>query len=327
MIYVTGPGHGGPGVVASTYLEGTYSELYPHITRTRRAWPGCSASSPSPAASPARGAGDARLDPRGRRARLLAGARLRGGLRQPRPDRGLRDRRRRGRDRAAGRQLALQQVPRPGPGRRGAADPAPERVQDRQPDVLARIPHAELESLLEATGTTVHTVEGDDPKLVHQQLAATMDAVIEEIHASSGGPGPRGDLSRPLWPAIVLRPPRAGPGPRSWTGCRWRAPGGRTRSRSTRPGPTPSTWPSSRSGCAPTGRRSCSTPDGTLIPSWPRWRRDGDRRMSANPHANGGLLLRDLDLPDFRDYAVQVTKPGRSTRPRRPGCSATGCAT
>ena len=81
----------------------------------------------------ARGPGDARLDPRGRRARLLAGARLRGGVRQPGPDRGVRDRRRRGRDRAAGRQLALGQVPQPGQRRRGAADPAPERVQDRQP--------------------------------------------------------------------------------------------------------------------------------------------------------------------------------------------------
>ena len=82
----------------------------------------------------ARGPGDARLHPRGRRARLLAEPRLRGGVRQPGPDRGLRDRRRRGRDRAAGRQLALGQVPQPGHRRRGAAGPAPERLQDRQPD-------------------------------------------------------------------------------------------------------------------------------------------------------------------------------------------------
>ena len=104
VIYICGPGHGGPGMVANTYLEGTYSELYPGITQDDRGdGPAVPAvllprRHPSP-----RGAGDAGLDPRGRRARLLAGARLRGGVRQPGPDRGLRDRRRRGRDRAAGR--------------------------------------------------------------------------------------------------------------------------------------------------------------------------------------------------------------------------------
>ena len=135
VIYIAGPGHGGPGMVANTYLEGTYSELYPGITQDTGGMAAAVQAVLLPGRHPfARGAGDPRLHPRGRRARLLAGARLRGGVRQPGPDRGLRDRRRRGRDRAAGRQLALQQVPQPGPGRRGAADPAPERVQDRQPD-------------------------------------------------------------------------------------------------------------------------------------------------------------------------------------------------
>src|SRR5712675_1141634 len=103
-IYVCGPGHGGPGMVANTYLEGTYSELYPGVHQRVAELPA-----------------------------LVDGAgRLRGRVRQPGPDRGVRDRRRRGRDRAAGRQLALGQVPQPGHRRRGAADPAPERLQDRQ---------------------------------------------------------------------------------------------------------------------------------------------------------------------------------------------------
>ena len=109
------------------------------------------------------------------------------------------------------------------------------------PTVPARIPHEELESLLRGYGYTVHTVEGHDPKLVHQQLAATMDTVIGEIRAIQRRTREDGDLTRPAWPAIVFRRRRAGPGPSWWTGCRSRGRGGRTRCHSTRPAPTPST--------------------------------------------------------------------------------------
>ena len=134
-IFVTGPGHGGPAIVANAYLEGTYSEVYPGREPRR----GGHAPAVPPVLVPGRhpeprGARDARLDQRGRRAGLLARARVRRGVRQPRPARRLRGRRRRGRDRPAGGELALEQVPRPGARRRGAADPAPERLQDRQPD-------------------------------------------------------------------------------------------------------------------------------------------------------------------------------------------------
>ena len=134
-MFVTGPGHGGPALVANAYLEGTYSEVYPEVEprRGRPAPPLPAVLVPGRHPQP-RGARDARLDQRGRRARLLARARLRGGVRQPRPARRLRGRRRRGRDRPARGELALEQVPRPGARRRGAADPAPERLQDRQPD-------------------------------------------------------------------------------------------------------------------------------------------------------------------------------------------------
>ena len=188
MIFIAGPGHGGPAVVANTWLEGTYSEIYSHVTRDAA---GMGAVPPVlvPRRDPQpRRTGDAGLDPRGRRARLRAGARLRRRLRQPRADRRLRDRRRRGGDRAAGRQLALEQVPQPGHRRGGAADPAPERVQDRQPD-RAR-PHPRLRACLAHGGLRVprHIVAGDEPDLVHQQLAARMDACVarDRRHPAAG---------------------------------------------------------------------------------------------------------------------------------------------
>ena len=134
MIYLSGPGHGGPAVVANVYLEGTYSEVYPKITQgsrgTRRALPAVFVSRRHPQP---RGAGNARQHSRRRRARLLVEPRLRRGLRQPRSDRGLRDRRRRSRNRPARHLVALEQVPQSRHRRRGAADPAPERLQDREP--------------------------------------------------------------------------------------------------------------------------------------------------------------------------------------------------
>ncbi len=135
MIYVTGPGHGGPALVANAYLEGTYSEVYPEHVAGR----GGDEAALHPVLVPRRHseprrAGDAGLDPRGRRTRLCDVARPRRGLRQPGPDRRLRGRRRRGRDRPDGDELALQQVPQSGRRRRRAADPAPQRLQDRQPD-------------------------------------------------------------------------------------------------------------------------------------------------------------------------------------------------
>ena len=135
------------------------------------------------------------------------------------------------------------------------------------PAVPARIPHAELESLLRGYGYAVYTVEGDDPKLVHAQLAATMDAVIDEIHAIQRRARADGDLSRQRWPVIVLKTPKGWTGPK----VRGRAAGGGDLAgppgpASPGPRPTSSTWRSSRPGCGPTGRRSCSTPPATLIP-------------------------------------------------------------
>ena len=109
-------------------------------------------------------------------------ARLRRGLRQPGPDRRLRRRRRRGRDRAARDELALEQVPQPGHRRRGAADPAPQRLQDRQPDACSRASATRSSSSSSAaTATRRYFVEGDDPATMHQLMAATLDTVVDEI--------------------------------------------------------------------------------------------------------------------------------------------------
>ena len=159
-LFVTGPGHGGPALVASAWLDGTYSEVYPEVTRDGD---GHAAAVPPvlvPGRDPQpRGARDARLHPRGRRARVRPDPRLRGGARQPGPGRVLRRGRRRGRDRPARGELALQQVPGPRRRRGGAAGAAPERLQDRQPDGAradpprgARRPAARLRPLADPRG-------------------------------------------------------------------------------------------------------------------------------------------------------------------------------
>ena len=135
VIFIAGPGHGAPGLLASTWLEGSYTELYPSVTQDSDRHP----ASVSPVLLPRRRpepcrAGNPRLDPRGRRARLFPVARIRRGVRQSGPAGCLRDRRRRGGDRAAGNVMARQQVPQSGNRRRGAADPAPQWLQDRQSD-------------------------------------------------------------------------------------------------------------------------------------------------------------------------------------------------
>ncbi|HEV2537067.1 MAG TPA: phosphoketolase family protein, partial [Streptosporangiaceae bacterium] len=181
------------------------------------------------------------------------------------------------------------------------------------PTVLARIPHEELEALLTGYGYRVHVVEGDDPKLVHQQLAATMDAVIGEIRAIQRRAREEGDHSRPAWPVIVMKTPKGWTGPKEVDGL-----------------PVEGTWRAHQVPVAEARQnpehlaileawmRSYHAEElfdatGALVPELTALAPRGDRRMSASPHANGGLLLRELRLPGFRDYAVDVPAPGAST--------------
>jgi len=325
MIYISGPGHGGPGVVASTYLEGTYTELYrasPRTPRHGRSVPAVLLPRRHPLA---RGPGDTRVDPRGRRARLLAGARVRAAFDNP--------------------DLIVACVIGDGEAETGPLaaswhsnkflDPARDGAvlpilhlngyKIANPTVLARIPPEELESLLRGYGYQVYWVEGDDPKLVHQQLAATLDTVVAEIGAIQRRAREGGDLTRPLWPAIVLKTPKG------WTGPRWSTAAGggdvAGASGADRRGPDQPRAP----GPAGEWLRSYRAEElfdaaGTLKPELAALAPAGERRMSANPVANGGVLLRDLNLPDFKDYAVTVAKPGDQMS-EAPASSATGCAT
>ena len=183
------------------------------------------------------------------------------------------------------------------------------------PTVLARIPHAELESLLRGYGYRPIAVTGDEPAAVHQQLAAAFDEAFDDIAAiqrAARSNEQGGQIDRPVWPMIVLRTPKGWTGPKVVDGKQvegtWRAhqvplagthenPAHRAQLeewlRSYRP-------------------EELFGEGGELRPELRAIAPSGDRRMSANPHANGGLLLRELDIPDFRDYAVPVPQPAAS---------------
>ena len=289
---VWGPGHGGPAVLANSWLEGTYSETYPDVGAGRGGHgPAVPAVLlPRRGAEPC-GARDAGLDPRGRRARLLALARLRRRLRQPGPAGRLRHRRRRGGDRPAGRLLALQQVPRPGARRRGPADPAPQRLQDRQPDGPGPAPR----------GRTRRAAARLRPRPAprHRRRPRRRPPRHGAGHGHRPGPhrrhparrpGGRGHRAPPLADdraAHAQGLDRTGRGRRTAGGGHLaRPPGPPLR----RHGPTRTTSRNWSGGCAPTGPRNCSTTTGAPRPDVLAAVPEGTRRLGATPYANGGLL-------------------------------------
>jgi xylulose-5-phosphate/fructose-6-phosphate phosphoketolase len=311
VIYVCGPGHGGPGMVANAYLEGTYSELYPAVTQDvagmarlfkQFSFPG---GIPSHAAPETPGS----IHEGGELGYSVAHAY---GAAFDNPD------------------LIVACVIGDGEAETGPLatswhsnkflNPATDGAvlpilhlngyKIANPTVLARIPAHELESLLHGYGYAVHVVEGDDPKLVHQQLAATMDAAVAEIHAIQRRARVDGDLSRPAWPAIVLKTPKGWTGPKEVDGLRvegtWRAhqvpiPEART---------NPEHLAQLEAWLRSYHPEELFGSSGALVEEVAQLAPRDYRRMSANPHANGGLLLRELRLPEFQDYAVAVPRPG-----------------
>ena len=313
VIYICGPGHGGPGMVANTYLEGTYSELYPGVTQDAAgmgrlfrqfSFPGGIPSHAAPetpgsiheggelgyALNHAYGAVYDNPD-------LIAACVVGDGEAETGP--------------LAGGWHSNKFL---NPATDGAVLPILHLngYKIANPTVLARIPHHELEALLTGYGYRVYTVEGDDPKLVHQQLAATMDAVIGEIRAIWSRARQDGDLSRPAWPMIVLRTPKGWTGPKEVDGLpvegTWRAHQVPIAAARTNPEHLAQLEAWMRSYHA----EELFDASGALIPELAALAPRGDRRMGANPHANGGVLLRELRLPDFRDYAVEAPAPGAS---------------
>ena len=311
MIYIAGPGHGGPGLVANTYLEGAYSEYYPNISRDaegmRRlfkqfSFPG---GIPSHAAPETPGSiheggelGYSLLHAYGAvfdNPDLLACCVV-------------------GDGEAETGSLATSWHSNKflNPARDGAVLPILHLngYKIAGPTVLARLPQEELANLFRGYGHEPVFVEGDDPDTMHQLMAATLDRVLAQIQTIQRDARAGAGSQRPHWPMIVLRTPKGWTGPKVVDGVQiegtFRAHQVPLTDLATKPGHLKmlEDWMKSYR------PEELFDAAGTLIPELQELAPKGKRRMSDNPHANGGLLLRDLKMPDFCDYAVDVPKPG-----------------
>ncbi len=311
MIYVSGPGHGGPAVVANTYLEGTYSEIYPDISQDdaglrklflQFSYPGGIPSHASPETPGS-------IHEGGELGYSLSHA---FGAAFDNPD------------------LVVACVVGDGEAETGPLatawhsnkflDPVTDGAvlpilhlngyKIANPTVLARITREELEQLLRGYGWTPYFVEGHEPALMHEAMAATLDMAVQDIRKIQHEARMNGTAARPRWPMIVLKSPKGWTGPRVVEG---RQIEGTFRSHQV-PIRDPATNPehlallqqwleSYRPHELFDDHGRLNTELAALAPS-------GEQRMGANPHANGGVLLRDLRMPDFRDYAVDVPVPG-----------------
>ena len=311
VIYIAGPGHGGPGMVANTYLEGTYSEFYQNIPQTEAgikrlftqfSFPG---GIPSHVAPETPGSiheggelGYALLHAYGAvydNPDLLACCLIGDGEAETGP-------------------LAASWHSNKflNPQRDGAVLPILHLngYKIAGPTVLARIDMDELEALLTGYGYKPHIVAGDDPEVMHRLMAGTLDTVLAEIRDIQARARTCGDTARPRWPMIILKTPKGWTGPKMVDGKQvegtFRAhqvPFGEVR---TNPGHLKllEDWMRSYR------PEELFDADGRLMAELAALAPKGERRMGANPHANGGLLMKELKLPDFREHAVAVPAPG-----------------
>ncbi|HEX4283735.1 MAG TPA: phosphoketolase family protein [Terracidiphilus sp.] len=312
MIYVIGPGHGGPGLVANTYLEGSYSEIYPHIEQNRDgikrlfrqfSWPygipshvapetpgsiheggelgyslvhayGAAFDNPNLVVACVVGDGEAETGP-------LATSWHSNKFLNPATD---------------GVVLPILHL---------------NGYKIANPTILARIPHSELEDLMRGYGYEPYTVAGDDPALMHQQAAAVFDAIFDRIAEIQKAARENGSTERPAWPMLILRSPKGWTGPKEVDGK-----------------PVENTW---RAHQVPFSELREKPDHLRLLEDWMRsykpeelfdekgaFREElaeiaprGRRRMGMNAHANGGLLLQPLKVPNFRDFAVEIGGRGQ----------------
>jgi xylulose-5-phosphate/fructose-6-phosphate phosphoketolase len=313
-VYVTGPGHGGPGLVASAYLDGTYGEVYPHIGHDEEglrrlfrqfSFPGGIPSHVAPETPGSIHEGGelgysllhaygAVLD----NPELVALCVVGDGEAETGP-------------------LAASWHSNKflNPVRDGAVLPVLHLngYKIANPTVLARIEPEELRALLEGYGYQPRFVEGSEPEAMHQLLAATFDEVLDEIAAIQRRAREFGDTTRPRWPMIVLRTPKGWTGPKQVDGLPAE---GSFRSHQV-PLAEVRTNPEHLAQLEEWLRsyrpQELFDDSGSVRPEISALAPAGELRMSASPHANGGLLLRDLELPDFRRYAVEVPEPARTS--------------
>ncbi|MDR3438595.1 MAG: phosphoketolase family protein [Telmatospirillum sp.] len=311
MLYIAGPGHGGPALVANTYLEGVYSEIYPNIGQneaglkklfTQFSFPGGISSHVAPSTpgsiheggelgyslSHAFGAAFDNPD-------LIVACIIGDGEEETGPLATSWHSNKFLSARTDGAVLPILHL---------------NGYKISNPTVLARIDHEELEQFLRGCGWTPYFVEGDDPETMHRLMASTLEQVVQDIRQKQCNARDKSDISRPRWPMIVLRSPKGWTGPKIVDGLQIEG--------TFRAHQVPlivdhqhqdhlallETWLKSYR------PEELFDKSGRLIWELAELAPKGDRRMGANPHANGGMLLRDLRMPDFRRHAVAVTSPG-----------------
>ena len=313
MIFVCGPGHGGPALAANTWLEGTYSELCPTLTQDEEgmkrlfrqfSFPGGIGSHATPEIPGS-------IHEGGELGYALAHA---FGAAFDNPDLIVACVVGDGEAETGPLATAWHSNKFLNPARDGAVLPILHLngYKIANPTVLARIPRQELAALMSGYGYAPHFVEGSDPKTMHQRMASTLDAVIAEIRAIQREARERGAVQRPRWPMIVLATPKGWTGPTEVDGKRtegsWRShqvPLANLRE-------IPAHMKQLEAWLKSYRPEELFDQDGRPRPELLAQVPKGQRRMGANPHANGGLLLKPLRLPDFRDYAVDVPKPGQT---------------
>ncbi len=311
MIYIAGPGHGGPGMVANTYLEGTYSELYPNISQNAAGMKALFKQFSFPGGIPSHAAPETpgSIHEGGELGYALVHAY---GAAFDNPD------------------LIVACVVGDGEAETGPMatswhsnkflNPATDGAvlpilhlngyKIANPTVLARLPRQELESLFVGYGYRPYFVEGSVPDEMHQLMAQTIEQVIKEIKNIQKEAREQGYHTRVPFPMIILRSPKGWTGPKEVDGKKtedyWRSHQVPFAEMSSNPEHVKllDDWMRQYK------PEECFDENGTLIPELAELAPKGNRRMGANPHANGGLLLKDLQLPDFRSYAVTVSDPG-----------------
>jgi xylulose-5-phosphate/fructose-6-phosphate phosphoketolase len=314
MIYVSGPGHGGPAVVGNTYLEGTYSEIYPNISQDEaglqklfrqfsfpggipsHASPECPGSiheggelgysishsfgavfdNPGLVVACVVGDGEAETGP-------LATAWHSNKFLDPVTD---------------GAVLPILHL---------------NGYKIANPSIFARIEPEELEQFFRGCGWTPYFVEGDEPALMHEAMAATLDTVMEQIKSIQHDARVNGNLTRPRWPMIVLKSPKGWTGPKVVNGLQIEGTFRAHQIPLAVDAEHPEHLPMLEDWMKSYRPEELFDESGRLKPELAELAPKGERRMGANPHANGGMLLRNLVMPDFRDYAVNVPSPGAVT--------------